>query len=109
MNTQKQKKIKKDVARLLSILLVVVSLSFPQKNIYASYLGESLSGENENLTEDEKFLVSLFQGNIKLSRTDLESKSGLGKAKIIRTINSLIEKNIIARSGKGRSTKYYIL
>ena len=31
MNTQKQKKIKKDVARLLSILLVVVSLSFPQK------------------------------------------------------------------------------
>lgn len=53
MNTQKQKKIKKDVARLLSILLVVVSLSFPQKNIYASYLGESLSGENENLTEDE--------------------------------------------------------
>lgn len=63
----------------------------------------------QNLTEDEKFLVSLFQGNIKLSRTDLESKSGLGKAKIIRTINSLIEKNIIARSGKGRSTKYYIL
>lgn len=53
MNTQKQKKIKKDVARLLSILLVVVSLSFPQKNIYASYLGESLSGENKNLTEDE--------------------------------------------------------
>ena len=53
--------------------------------------------------------MSLFQGNIKLSRTDLESKSGLGKAKIIRTINSLIEKNIIARSGKGRSTKYYIL
>lgn len=42
----------------------------------------------QNLTEDEKFLVSLFQGNIKLSRTDLESKSGLGKAKIIRTINS---------------------
>ena len=32
----------------------------------------------QNLTEDEKFLVSLFQGNIKLSRTDLESKSGLG-------------------------------
>ena len=32
---------------------MVVSLSFPQKNIYASYLGESLSGENENLTEDE--------------------------------------------------------
>lgn len=63
----------------------------------------------QNLTEDEEFLVSLFQGNIKLSRTDLESKSGLGKAKIIRTINSLIEKNIIARSGKGRSTKYYIL
>lgn len=63
----------------------------------------------QNLTEDEKYLVSLFQGNIKLSRTDLESKSGLGKAKIIRTINSLIEKNIVARSGKGRSTKYYIL
>ena len=63
----------------------------------------------QNLTEDEKFLVSLFQGNIKLSRTDLESKCGLGKAKIIRTINSLIEKNIVARSGKGRSTKYYIL
>ena len=53
MNTQKQKKIKKDVARLLSILLVVVSLSFPQKYIYASYLGESLSVENENLTEYE--------------------------------------------------------
>ena len=62
---------------------MVVSLSFPQKNIYASYLGESLSGENENLTEDEisrikeKILVTGKIFNIKamkIIKTERRSK-----------------------------------
>lgn len=63
----------------------------------------------QKLTEDEQFITSLFHGNLKLSRMDIENKSGLGKTKVIRVVNSLIEKNIVGRSGKGRSTKYYLL
>lgn len=63
----------------------------------------------QKLTDDEQSLINLFHGNLKLSRIDIENNSGLSKAKVIRIINSLIDKNIIGKSGKGRATKYYLL
>lgn len=63
----------------------------------------------QKLTDDEQFLLSLFNKNLKLSRIDIENKSGLGKAKVIRIINSLMNKNVVGKSGHGRSTKYYLL
>lgn len=60
------------------------------------------------LSDEEAFITSLFSKNLKLSRPDIENRSNLGKAKLIRIINSLIDKNIIGKTGNGRSTKYYL-
>ena len=43
-----------------------------------------------------------------LSTSDIQQKLGYSKAKTIRLINSLINKNVINVTGNGRSTKYYI-
>lgn len=48
-------------------------------------------------------------GNIKISRIDIERKTKFNRDKSIRVLNMLIEKNIIAKSGSGRATKYYLL
>lgn len=61
------------------------------------------------LTEDEKMIIVALEGNIKISRIDIERKTKFNRDKSIRVLNMLIEKNIIAKSGSGRATKYYLL
>lgn len=45
---------------------------------------------------------------IKLSRAEIEKQSHYNKAKLIRIVNSLSDKNIIYKSGKGRAIKYHL-
>ena len=61
-----------------------------------------------SLTSEEQLIVQLFHGNLKLSRAEIEKQSHYNKAKLIRILNSLSDKNIIYKSGKGRATKYQL-
>lgn len=61
------------------------------------------------LSEDEKMIIVALEGNIKISRIDIERKTKFSRDKSIRVLNMLIEKNIITKSGSGRATKYYLL
>lgn len=61
-----------------------------------------------SLTSEEQLIVQLFHGNLKLSRAEIEKQSHYNKAKLIRILNSLSDKNIIDKSEKGRATKYQL-
>lgn len=65
--------------------------------------------KNDALSEDEKMVITALKGNIKLSRIEIERETKFNRDKSIRVLNMLIEKNIIAKSGAGRATKYCLL
>lgn len=81
----------------------------PIFNVYENSIQVILPNVNlgQSLTLEEQHIVEYLNGYT-LSTNDLVVKSGLNKSKIIRLINSLIDKNILAIEGKGRSTKYHI-
>lgn len=61
------------------------------------------------LSQDEISILNIMQKNLKLSRTQISKATGFSKDKIIKLLNTLIDKNIIEKSGIGRNTKYYLL
>ena len=61
-----------------------------------------------DLTEDRKSLLKMLRKDTQLSSSQLSTMSGFSKQKTIRILNSLIDKNIIEKSGKGPSTSYSI-
>lgn len=85
--------------------------NFPRKpefKIYENSILITLPTENEiySLSDDENKIVSVLQSNLKLTRTQIESKTNFTKYKTIRILNSLIEKDIVIKSGTARNTKY---
>ena len=62
----------------------------------------------ENLTGDEELVLDLFNKERRLSRMEIEKKSGFNKSKAIRLVNSLIDKSIMEKVGDGPSTEYKI-
>lgn len=64
---------------------------------------------NNVLSEDERMVIQSLQGNLKISRIEIEHQTNFSRDKSIRVLNMLLEKNIIAKSGSGRATKYYLL
>lgn len=88
-------------------------LSFTNKPIYKTYDNSicvtlPIVTTKQNLSEDEKIIVSLLKTNQLLSRTQIEEKSNFNKSKIIRILSSLIEKNYVIKSGETRNTKYFL-
>lgn len=61
------------------------------------------------LTTEEQAVLELLKTCSGLSRKEIECKTGYRKDKVIRILNTLLEKNIIEKSGSGRGTKYSIL
>ena len=59
------------------------------------------------LTLNEYKILSSIASNIMYSRTELEKMTNLGKDTLIRVLNTLIEKKILFKIGKGKSTYYY--
>ena len=58
------------------------------------------------LSEDELLIYGLLKAETELSRGEMDSKSGFKKSKTLRIINSLVDKNIIQKLGKGAGTTY---
>ena len=65
--------------------------------------------DSSSLESDEREVYDLLTENIELSRPDIEYQLGISKAKAIRLLNELIEKNAIERVGSGRGTVYRVL
>ena len=65
--------------------------------------------DSSSLEADEREVYDLLIENIELSRPDIEHQLGISKAKAIRLLNELIEKNAIERVGSGRGTVYRVL
>lgn len=86
------------------------SLTKPQFKVYENSITIILPTvlDVTNLTSEEQLIVQLFHGNLKLSRAEIEKQSHYNKAKLIRILNSLSDKNIIDKSGKGRAVKYQL-
>lgn len=61
------------------------------------------------LNDNEMLVLSIMKNNLKLSRAQISKVTGLNKDKTIRVLNSLIEKNLVDKSGVSRNTKYYLL
>lgn len=86
------------------------SLTKPQYKVYENSITIILPTvlDMTNLTSEEQQIIQLFYGNLKLSRSEIEKQSPYNKAKLIRLLNSLSDKNIIYKSGKGRAVKYQL-
>lgn len=62
--------------------------------------------EQNNLNESEKQLISVLKPNCTYSRMEIQKITNFNKDKLLRTLNSLIDKGIIRRYGKGKSITY---
>ena len=61
-----------------------------------------------DVTEDEAKIISVLKGAYQLSSSELSKSSGFSRAKTIRLLNMLTEKNFVKCTGKGRGTKYQL-
>jgi len=59
-----------------------------------------------DLSEDELLIYGLLKKEIELSRREIDLKSGFEKSKTLRIINSLLDKNIMQKLGKGAGITY---
>lgn len=62
--------------------------------------------EMPDLLEDEALVFKTISEEIELSRGEIEDKLGFNKSKTLRLLNSLVDKGIIEKLGKGPSTTY---
>ncbi|MGF7184926.1 ATP-dependent DNA helicase RecG [Desulfitispora alkaliphila] len=62
-----------------------------------------------DLSKDESIIYELLKEEVELSRKDIDLKTGFNKSKTIRVLNSLIDKNIISKSGGGVTLTYKLL
>lgn len=59
-----------------------------------------------SLTINERKLFDAMNNNYKYTRSELESISEIYRDTLIRTLNSLIEKKLVVKEGKGKATHY---
>lgn len=58
------------------------------------------------MTGDEAELIACLRGGAQLASSELSRKTGFSKAKTLRLIDSLMQKEYVKSIGKGRGTKY---
>lgn len=63
--------------------------------------------QQSNISTDEEAVLQAFDGNRILSSGEISAITAINKTKIVRVLNSLLEKKKIRKAGKGRGTKYY--
>ena len=82
----------------------------PIFNVTNTAISVALPVINKNvLNENENIVFSSMKENYKYTRQELEKISGFAKDTLIRTLNSLIEKGLVKKEGKGRATYYTLI
>lgn len=61
-----------------------------------------------HLTTDEKVIYDILSSGILMASSELANISGFNKTKVVRLLNSLIDKKYVSIIGRGRGTKYKI-
>ena len=61
---------------------------------------------DEALSDVEEAIIELLGGGALLTRLEIESVIGISKDRVIRSLNSLIDRKLIHKQGHGRGTKY---
>ena len=85
------------------------STTKPSFDISENYLKVQLpivALDQLDLSDDEQTALNIFKAEGELSRSALEEKTGFNKPKAIRILNSLIDKHILVRLGRGPSSMY---
>ncbi|HXK53007.1 MAG TPA: ATP-binding protein, partial [bacterium] len=59
-----------------------------------------------DLSEDENKIYQLLKEEIELSRKEIDLKTGFNKAKTLRILNRLVDKNTIQKIGSGATLTY---
>jgi ATP-dependent DNA helicase RecG len=59
-----------------------------------------------DLSEDENMVYELIKEEVELSRKEIDLKTGFNKAKTLRILNNLVDKNIISKIGSGATLTY---
>lgn len=62
--------------------------------------------DESNLSEDEVIIYNILKSEVELPRVELDEKSGFNKSKTLRIINSLVDKNLVRKLGRGPGTTY---
>ncbi len=65
-----------------------------------------IENDESNLLEDEVIIFNILMDGVKLSRGELDQKTGFSKSKTLRIINSLVDKSIVKKIGGGAGTTY---
>ena len=60
------------------------------------------------ITDDEQAIIDILSTSQKLSRLQLEGKTGFTKSKTVRLLASLNDKGMVLKSGSGPNIKYYL-
>lgn len=63
---------------------------------------------DEKLSEKDKKILDIIRDKGTVSRSEIEKLAGIGKDSTIRSLNLLLKKHIIEKTGAGRGVKYHI-
>lgn len=62
--------------------------------------------DHDELTANERAVLQAMKTNRSYNRLEMESACGLAKDTLIRTLNALIEKGLVVKGGKAKTTFY---
>lgn len=88
----------------------IISNTKPLYKVYENSINVTLPIINNDivLSEDEKTILKYLKANQLMSRNDIEKYTSFNKSKTIRLLNSLLDKNMIIKSGETRNIKYLL-
>lgn len=58
------------------------------------------------MTSDEKLIYNIIGEDRRMSSTEIASEAEMNKSRVLRILESLIDKKIIFRFGRARGTRY---
>ena len=87
-----------------------ISNTKPIYKVYENSISVTLPIINNDiiLSEDEITILQYLKTNQLMSRNDIEKYTSFNKSKTIRLLNSLLDKNMIIKSGETRNIKYLL-
>lgn len=81
-------------------------ITLPNVNMQHEAEDSAKTGTTPSLNEDEYTVLEFVRGNGSVTRIDVEKQLGVSASTASRLLRYMVEKDTLARRGKGRSVKY---
>lgn len=81
-------------------------ITLPNVNMQHETEDSAKTGTTPSLNEDEYTVLEFVRGNGSVTRIDVEKQLGVSASTASRLLRYMVEKDTLARRGKGRSVKY---